>query len=162
MDHIGQQQHDLLRRDLVKEISEYLLLTQFRIRFETPVNIDILFDNHSQLSIDFIQINSQLYSSTRIYSSLERSSQSFYQKKGLVDKNASDDYSRICNINQYSSSIHRIHFRIDERINTCLFLANGWCDSDYAIVNGKSLSTCILNKTIQSDDDVILILDYYT
>ncbi|CAF3829602.1 unnamed protein product [Rotaria sordida] len=160
MDHIGQQQHDLLRRDLEQESITKIQVTAEE--FETPVNIDILFDNHSQLSIDFIQINSQLYSSTRIYSSLERSSQSFYQKKGLVDKNASDDYSRICNINQYSSSIHRIHFRIDERINTCLFLANGWCDSDYAIVNGKSLSTCILNKTIQSDDDVILILDYYT
>ncbi|CAF2566185.1 unnamed protein product [Rotaria sp. Silwood2] len=264
MDHIGQQ-HDLLRRDLLKEISEHPLLSridtweqesitkiqvaaevarvdlrelidrtkdelktsvdkitseiqssqelddyteidlkkwlnklkEFQMRLETPVNIDILFNNHSQSSIDLIKINPQLYLSSRIYSSLEHSSkvsenlnltytQERFDKfhgpvilseKGFAAKNIGDDYSRICGINQYSSGVHRIHFRIDERTNSCPFLgiissleglslrkitlpsANGWSDLDYAVVNGKSLSTCISNKTIQSGDEVTLILD---
>ncbi|CAF0848653.1 unnamed protein product [Rotaria sp. Silwood1] len=190
----SQESDDYTEIDLKKWLHK---LQEFQMKLETPVNVDILLDNHSQTSIDLIRINPQLYSFPRIYSSLEHSLpvsdnlnltytqerfDKFYgpvilSEKGLAAKNISDDYSRICGITQYSSGVHRIHFRIGERTNSCPFLgiissleglslrkitlpsANGWSDLDYVVLNGKSLSTSISNKTIQSGDEVTLILD---
>jgi hypothetical protein len=172
-------------------------LKELRTVLETPVNSEILFENHSQSSIYLIKISAQAYRSIRTSSSLVPSSQlsenldltyshekfdKFYgpvklSEQGLVAKNVDDDYSRICGINQYSSGVHPIHFRIDERSNSCPFLgiissveelnlrkitlpsANGWSDLDYNIINGKSQATSVSNRIIQSGDAVTLILD---
>jgi hypothetical protein len=168
-------------------------LKELRTILETPINGNILSDNLSQASIRLIKIDTQSHSFIRVSSSLERSLKlsetytherfdKFYgsailSEKGLVAKNVDDDYSRICGINQYSSGVHQIHFRIEERTNSCPFLgiislleelnlrkitlpsANGWSDLDYIIVNGKSQGASVSNRIIQSGDEVTLILD---
>jgi hypothetical protein len=172
-------------------------LNELRTILETPVESDILCDKYSQSSIHLIKISTHAYPSVQITSSLERSSQlseilsltysherfdKFYgpaivSEQGLVAKNVDDDYSRICGIKQYSSGVHQIHFRIDERTNSCPFLgiissleelnlrkitlpsANGWSDLDYTIINGKSQAIPVSNRIIQSHDEVTLTLD---
>ncbi|CAF1686194.1 unnamed protein product [Rotaria magnacalcarata] len=191
---LSQERDDYTEIDLKKWSNK---LKEFRTLLETPVNIDILFDNHSQSSIDLIKINPPFHPSISMYSSLEYElphSQKFnvpytqerFDKyygpvlladKGCAAKNIGDEYSRICGINQYSSGVHRIVFRIDERTNSCPFLgiissleglslrkitlpsANGWSDLEQLVVNGKSLNIGSSNQIIQSGDEVTLILD---
>jgi hypothetical protein len=187
----SQELEDYTEIDLEKWMKK---LKEFRRLFETPINEGILSDNPAQASIRLIKINTQSHaSSVRVPSSLERSLQllenytheqfdRFYGSavlldKDLVAKNIGDDCSRICGINQYSSGVHQIRFRIVERTNVCPFLgiislleesnlrkitlpsANGWADFDYVIVNGKNQGASVSNRTIESGDDVTLILD---
>jgi hypothetical protein len=182
----SQELDDYTEIDLEKWLKT---LEQLRTIFETPVNKDTLCNNHSEPPIYLIKISTQSsYSSIRISSSLDHSSQlserfdKFYgavilSEKGLVATNVGDEYSRICGIHQYSTGLHQIYFRLDEQINSCPFLgiissleglnlrkitlpsANGWSDLDYTIVNGKSQATFVSNRTIQSGDEVTLILD---
>ncbi|CAF2469041.1 unnamed protein product [Rotaria sp. Silwood2] len=86
------------------------------------------------------------------------------------------DGSCISGIGCYSSRIHHIHFRIENKTSNYLFLgiitasqqlasnisntnsANGWWELDYIVVNGKT-KVGKQTKTINSGDDVTLILN---
>jgi hypothetical protein len=186
----SQELDDYTEIDLEKWMKK---LKELRATLETPVNGSILSDNFSQASIRLIKINTRSHPSIRISSSLERSlqlSETYTHEEfdkfdgsvilsdnGLAAKNVGDDHSRICGVNQYSSGVHQIHFRIDDRTNSCPFLGiislldelnlrkitlpsvNGWSDLDYTIINGKSQGASVSNRTIQSGDKVTLILD---
>ena len=97
---------------------------------------------------------------------------------GLQAKNIGEDPSRICGVEQYSAGVHRIRFRVDERTHSCPFVGiiaaveafnlrqrtlpsvNGWSDFDYSIINGKQHGITNGNRTIQSGDQLNLILDF--
>lgn len=174
----SQELDDYTEIDLEKWLKK---LEEFRTIFESPVNKDIISDNHSQSPIYLIKI----LSSVRLEHNSQSIHERFYRFYGaatlseqdLVAKTVGDEYTRICGLNQYSSGVHQINFRLDEQINSCPFLGiissleglnlrkltlpsvNGWSDLDYTIVNGKSQATFVSNRTIQSGDEVTLILD---
>jgi hypothetical protein len=100
---------------------------ELRIMLEISINSEILCDNYLQPSIHLINIgNPQTYPSTRIASSLKHNSDQLsliYSHESLISfmdqlcirtgfyyENVDDDYSRICGITQYLSSVHRIVF----------------------------------------------------
>ncbi|UJR15769.1 hypothetical protein I4U23_002703 [Adineta vaga] len=179
----SQELDDYTEIDLAKWKNK---LIELRILFDTPVTKDILINNHSESSIHLIKINTS--STNQPPSSLGHGLQlserfdRFYgsviiSEKGRRARNMGDNYSRICCTNQYSSGIHQIRFRVDEQINSCPLLGiissleelhlrkitlpsvNGWSDLDYAITNGKSQGTLVLNRTIQTGDEIILVID---
>ncbi|CAF0933677.1 unnamed protein product [Adineta steineri] len=160
-------------------------LKELQMIFETPVNLNLLSDNDSQSSINLITINTQLsikHTSQISNKLIHERFDTVYgltniSENGLVAQNIGDNYSRICGKNEYSSGVHQISFRLDEQTNSCPFLgiisltdvlnlreitlssANGWLDLDYPIINGKTQAIVFSNRTIQSGDEVTLIID---
>lgn len=153
----------------------------------SSAELDMFFDHSSLSSIPLIKITD--YLPRRVLPSLDRRSHDTLERfdkcegavmlshDALFAENIGDDYSRICGLQQYSSGMYRIRFRIDQRAHSCPFLgiisssdalnlrkinlpsANGWSDFNYSIVNGKQHGKPISTQIIQTGDQVTLVLD---
>ena len=162
-------------------------LSDLELMLESFAHLDMCFDHSSLSSIPLIKMTDHL--PRRVFPSPDRRPCDALERfdkcegavmlshDGLLAENIGDDYARICGAQQYSSGLHRIRFRIDERTHSCPFLgiitsldalnlrklnlpsANGWSDFNYSIVNGKQHGKPIPNQIIETGDQVTLVLD---
>lgn len=176
----SQESNDYTETDLDRWRNK---LNQLEQLLHSPDQLDLVFDSSPTAAVYPIKISETLsirfpFGSTDVRERFAK----FYGPVLLLDdglqaRNIGDDPSRICGMEQYSTGVHRIHFRIDDRTNSCPFVGiisaiealnlrqrtlpsvNGWSDFDYPIINGKHHGLTNGNRTVQSGDLITLILD---